>query len=181
MIARCKSICNLFGIVCVGRLASKFPCTGWKKAPVPLPSVRSGRKKAMSQSKAQRPVDEFSRLLPHRPPSFSDEEAQNDPAPSPTPLPWPQLAVLAIMRISEPIAFLCIMPFIPQMLQDNMPDVPPEQIGCTLSCLPYSSSIAYVLPQITQDILSPRSLLFNSARCLCGEECLTESVESRCS
>lgn len=50
----------------------------------------------------------------------------------PTPLPWKQLAVLAVMRVSEPTAFLCIMPFIPQMLEDNLPNVSKKEIGCEL-------------------------------------------------
>jgi MFS family permease len=63
----------------------------------------------------------------------SEEERQpllasDDEAPQTT-LPRAQIMVLCIMRVSEPVAFLCILPFIPKMLQDNMPGVPQEQIG----------------------------------------------------
>lgn len=57
------------------------------------------------------------------------EAGTDDENRPPTPLPKMQIFVLCVMRLSEPIAFLCILPFIPQMLRENMPNVPRSQIG----------------------------------------------------
>lgn len=69
--------------------------------------------------------------------SDRDDETNDNPSDSatdtedrpPTPLPKLQIFVLCVMRLSEPIAFLCILPFIPKMLRENMPNVPRSQIG----------------------------------------------------
>ncbi|EPQ29778.1 uncharacterized protein PFL1_02451 [Pseudozyma flocculosa PF-1] len=47
----------------------------------------------------------------------------------PTPLPWLQLSVLCLMRMTEPISFTVIFPFVTQMLHENLPDVAPERLG----------------------------------------------------
>jgi MFS family permease len=59
----------------------------------------------------------------------SETDIIDDANRAPTPLPKMQIFVLCVMRLSEPIAFLCILPFIPKMLRENMPDVPRSQIG----------------------------------------------------
>ncbi|KAN0059949.1 hypothetical protein ACQY0O_007922 [Thecaphora frezii] len=46
-----------------------------------------------------------------------------------TPLPWLQLSVLCLMRMTEPISFTVIFPFVTQMLHENLPSVPEEQLG----------------------------------------------------
>jgi MFS family permease len=46
-----------------------------------------------------------------------------------TPLPKMQITILFIMRMSEPIALLSILPFVYRMVQENLPGVPEKQIG----------------------------------------------------
>lgn len=46
-----------------------------------------------------------------------------------TPLPMIQLLVLCVMRLSEPMVFTSILPFIAQMLHENMPQVPKRELG----------------------------------------------------
>ncbi|PWN28457.1 MFS general substrate transporter [Jaminaea rosea] len=55
--------------------------------------------------------------------------ATRDEDVSPTPLPRRQILVLCLIRISEPLAFLVIFPFIAFQLSDAMPNVPPERLG----------------------------------------------------
>ncbi|PWN39921.1 MFS general substrate transporter [Ceraceosorus guamensis] len=61
--------------------------------------------------------------------SHSHSDSHSDSSAKATPLPKMQLFILCVMRLSEPIAFTCIFPFIPYMLHDNLPDVPKDEIG----------------------------------------------------
>lgn len=59
----------------------------------------------------------------------NDEQLPSLP-PRPTPLPRRQLFVLCLMRLTEPISFTVIFPFVTPMLRSNLPDsVPSSQLG----------------------------------------------------
>ncbi|POW04961.1 hypothetical protein PSHT_11006 [Puccinia striiformis] len=85
------------------------------------------------------PINERKPLLSRTP---SSTEANESPEPDPlpeqsglqerttrTPLPVRQLVVLCIMRITEPISYTLIFPFINQMLEDMKVSEDPKQIG----------------------------------------------------
>lgn len=55
-----------------------------------------------------------------------DETERRRPS---TPLPKMQLFVLCLMRTTEPMSYTVIFPFVSQMLHENLPDVPINQLG----------------------------------------------------
>lgn len=56
----------------------------------------------------------------------ADEQEQRADS---TPLPKMQLFVLCLMRTTEPMSYTVIFPFVSQMLHENLPDVPIDQLG----------------------------------------------------
>lgn len=46
-----------------------------------------------------------------------------------TPLPKTQLFILCLMRTTEPMSYTVIFPFVSQMLHENLPEVPIDQLG----------------------------------------------------
>ncbi|PWN46813.1 MFS general substrate transporter [Violaceomyces palustris] len=62
-------------------------------------------------------------------PSWYDSTNQATRSSGPTPLPKLQLFVLCLMRMTEPISFTVIFPFINQMVHRNLPDVPLDELG----------------------------------------------------
>ena len=70
-------------------------------------------------------------LSPSRPTSYDTTHASPpESAAKPTPLPRKQLFVLCLMRMTEPISFTVIFPFVNAMLRANLPStVPSSQLG----------------------------------------------------
>ncbi|PWN21435.1 MFS general substrate transporter [Microstroma glucosiphilum] len=58
----------------------------------------------------------------------AEETGQADRPPA-TPLPKLQIFIVCIMRLSEPMSFLFIFPFINEQLHDALPDVPVAELG----------------------------------------------------
>ncbi|KAK0551528.1 hypothetical protein OC846_003243 [Tilletia horrida] len=79
--------------------------------------------------------NEQTSLLPAPPGSSNaqqDAERQADPSQRPvkaTPLPVVQLAVICLMRLTEPVSYTVLFPFINNQLHRNLPDVPKEKLG----------------------------------------------------
>lgn len=56
-------------------------------------------------------------------------EDDRDANSQPTPLPVVQLAVICLMRITEPISYTVLFPFINNYLHRNLPDIPKTELG----------------------------------------------------
>lgn len=80
-----------------------------------------------------RPHESTPLLSGQAPSSACDGTPRNEPSrspPKPTPLPRKQLFVLCLMRLSEPISFTVIFPFVTPMLRSNLPPtIPSSQLG----------------------------------------------------
>ncbi|TKY84624.1 hypothetical protein EX895_006526 [Sporisorium graminicola] len=80
-------------------------------------------------------TQETTPLLSAQPaPASYNDDAAADPTPppprKPTPLPHKQLFVLCLMRMTEPMSFTVIFPFVNAMLRANLPpSVPSSQLG----------------------------------------------------
>lgn len=104
----------------------------------------------MSSSRIQ---DEARPLLSttSSPTSYNSTSTQHQDEPAspsaaerkPTPLPLKQLFVLCLMRLSEPISFTVIFPFVTPMLRSNLPaSIPDSQLGYYAGIV--ESSFAFV-------------------------------------
>ncbi|KAI9621619.1 hypothetical protein H4Q26_015627 [Puccinia striiformis f. sp. tritici PST-130] len=112
------------------------------------------------------PINERKPLLSRTP---SSTEANESPEPDPlpeqsglqerttrTPLPVRQLVVLCIMRITEPISYTLIFPFINQMLEDMKVSEDPKQIGYYAGLIESLFAIAQLFTAIFWGRLSDR-------------------------
>ncbi|KAA1088975.1 hypothetical protein PGT21_002805 [Puccinia graminis f. sp. tritici] len=120
------------------------------------------------------PLNERKPLLSRTPSSAeANEDPEQDPQPllpegshshphhheqrtTRTPLPVRQLIVLCIMRITEPISYTLIFPFINQMLEDLKVSEDPKQIGYYAGAIESLFAIAQLLTAIFWGRLSDR-------------------------
>ncbi|PLW28906.1 hypothetical protein PCASD_15785, partial [Puccinia coronata f. sp. avenae] len=109
---------------------------------------KSGRLKSLAGENRQvlRSQQDAAPLLPEA--SHSGQPNPQETRPLRTPLPFKQLGIICLMRVSEPISYTLIFPFINQMLEDLKVTDDPKQVGYYAGVIESLFAIAQLLTAI---------------------------------
>ncbi|KAI0015096.1 major facilitator superfamily domain-containing protein [Xylariomycetidae sp. FL0641] len=161
-----------------GRDASRSTSIGSFRAGSPLPTLRSQRKpSSLRRAPTHNHYHTFPTPAPksagRHPSSGSESSHPYDPtASTSTPLPVKQLALLALLSLSEQTALNSISPYLPEMIQ-SFPGVRPDQVGLYVGLLASAFALAQLATNLLWGYLSdiigrkPVMLMGTSLLCIC--------------